>query len=129
MFYIESNYYVFLCVCACVCVCLCVCMWGGGGGCVHVRVCVCVCVCACVCVYQGCRIGAMTPFTAPGNASGRRCFFGATIITYIYMYYNYIQGVKPVVGTELLAPAKLIFNTPGVCVCVCVCLFTESQTL
>ena len=24
---------------------------------------------------QGCRIGAMTPFTAPGNASGRRCFF------------------------------------------------------
>ena len=31
---------------------------------------------------QGCRIGAMTPFTAPGNASGRRCFFGATIITY-----------------------------------------------
>ena len=31
-------------------------------------------------------------------------------------HYNYntiiIQGVKPVVGTELLAPAKLIFNTP-----------------
>ena len=24
---------------------------------------------------QGCRIGAMTPFTAPRNASGRRCFF------------------------------------------------------
>ena len=32
-----------------------------------------------------------------------------------------IQGVKPVVGTKLLAPAKLIFNTPD---CVCVCVFS-----
>ena len=36
---------------------------------------------------------------------------------YNYMYnYSYmtiiIQGVKLVLGTELLAPAKLIFNTP-----------------
>ena len=57
---------------------------------------------------QGCRIGAMTPFTAPGNAIGHRFSPGATIITCII-----IQGVKLVVGTELLAPAKLIFNTPG----------------
>ena len=32
---------------------------------------------------QGCRIGAMTPFTAPGNASGRQCFF--------LRHYNYIH--------------------------------------
>ena len=28
-----------------------------------------------------------------------------------------IQGVKPVVGTKLLTPAKLIFTTPAVLVC------------
>ena len=33
-------------------------------------------------LLQGCRIGAMTPFTAPGNASGRRCFF--------WRHYNHI---------------------------------------
>ena len=69
-------------------------------------------------IMQRCRIHAMTPFTVPGNASGHRCFFGTTIIT-MYTDYNYTtgiisMGVKPVVGTELLAPAKLIFNTPDV---------------
>ena len=34
---------------------------------------------------QGCRIGAMTPFTAPGIASGRRCFFRRH---YNYMYIH-----------------------------------------
>ena len=59
-------------------------------------------------ICLGCRIGAMTPFTAPGNAT-RECqrasmfFSSATII---------IQGAKPVVGAKLLPQAKLIFNTP-----------------
>ena len=45
---------------------------------------------------QWCRIGTMTPFTAPRNASGRDVFFGATIITYTII----IQGVKPVVAQQ-----------------------------
>ena len=54
----------------------------------------------------------MTPFTAPGNASGRR-FFSRRHYNYMYIPTIIIQGVKHIVGTELLAPAKLIFNIPG----------------
>ena len=66
-------------------------------------------------MYQGCRIGAMTPFTAPGNASGRRCLFRRHYnYMYVHVLYLYKASNLIVVGTELLAPAKLIFNTPDV---------------
>ena len=39
-------------------------------------------------------------------------FFPAPLQLHVYTCIIIIQGVKLVVGTKLLAPAKLIFNTP-----------------
>ena len=44
--------------------------------------------------------------------AGVDVFFGATIITCIYMYYNYTRR-QTCRWLLILAPAKLIFNTPG----------------
>ena len=41
-------------------------------------------------------------------------FFPAPLELHVYTCIIIIQGVKLVVGTKLLAPAKLIFNTPDI---------------
>ena len=46
------------------------------------------------------------PILASGSTGGHRCSFRRTVRYTVYV------GAKPVTGTELLVPAKIIFNIP-----------------